>query len=163
MKLVLDNDLWRFSCAVYGDTTVQEQCLELQTLFGVDVNFLLFAGWLDHCGIQLTDQDIDDVSRLVKPWRCEVIRPLRSARQAAKASAADKAIGDLRDRMLQLELGAEQVEQAMLHQWAEPRITATREVAGATNNITRVLRAGDVPTDAAQRAAATVAAAIRQL
>ena len=163
MRLVLDNDFWHFSCKVYADIDVRQQRLELQALFGVDFNLLLFTGWLGHCGIQVTDQDIDDVSGLVKRWHCDVIRPLRAARQAAKASATDPAIGGLRDCMMQLGLAAEQVEQAMLFQWAGSRLGATHATAGATNNIMKLLRVGDVPADTAQRASATLDTAIRQL
>lgn len=158
--LALDNDFWRFSSQVYAVDDVRGQCLELQDRYGVNVNLLLFAAWLDHRAIPLTDRNIGEIARLVEPWHDGVIRPLRSARRTAKAAATDEPVSVLHGRILQAELAAEQVEQAMLYRWAGSH---TASATGATNNILTLLGAGAVPANAAESAAATMAAAIRQL
>ncbi len=159
-QLTLDNDFWLFSTQVYAVEDVRSQCLELQDQYGVNVNLLLFAAWLDHRAIPLADHHIDEISRLVGPWHDGVIRPLRDARRAAKATATDEPVSSLHGRILQVELAAEQVEQAMLYRWAGSH---TASATGATNNILTLLGAGPVPADAAERTAAILAASIRQL
>jgi uncharacterized protein (TIGR02444 family) len=37
--------LWSFSLAVYSDGSVQQECLNLQDQYGIDVNVLLFCAY----------------------------------------------------------------------------------------------------------------------
>ena len=41
---------WSFSLAVYSDTAVQAECLDLQDRHGIDVNLLLFCAYVGAVG-----------------------------------------------------------------------------------------------------------------
>lgn len=116
-----DNAFWRFSLAVYGAPGVADQCLALQERYGVDVNLLLFSAWIgSERQIQLTPGDIEVIAAMVKPWHEGAVKPLRSVRRYTK-SLSQGNINELRARVKDAELAAEQVEQAMLYAYAEER------------------------------------------
>lgn len=121
--LPLDHPFWHFSLGVYRDKGVQAECLDVQERLGVDVNLLLFCAYLGTVeGIQLTPPDLQSIADRVSSWHAEVVRSLRSARRVLKPWAADDtAIGPeasaLRKHVQNLEIKAEQIEQAILWQW----------------------------------------------
>jgi uncharacterized protein (TIGR02444 family) len=120
--LDLDHPFWRFSLAVYGDSAVQAECLDVQERYEADVNLLLFCAYLGAEGLTLGTGDLDEVSAAVRPWHQDVVRSLRSARRALKpwsangVSLADRA-APLRRDVQAIEIRAEQIEQAMLWHW----------------------------------------------
>ena len=117
-KLQYDNEFWRFSLAVYKPADVAAECLALQEAVGLDVNLLLFCAWLGTCGVVLSRGDIEAASRVVASWHTSVVRPLRSVRRHIKTQYGD-AFENLRSRVKDDELQAEQVEQAMLFAYAQ--------------------------------------------
>jgi uncharacterized protein (TIGR02444 family) len=113
-----DNDFWRFSLAVYKPADVAAECLTLQESVGIDVNLLLFCAWLGTRAIVLSRSDIEAASRVVALWHNGVVRPLRGVRRHIKPQYGD-AFENLRSRVKDNELQAEQIEQAMLFAYAQ--------------------------------------------
>ena len=117
-ELQYDNEFWRFSLAVYKPADVAAECLALQESVGLDVNLLLFCAWLGTRAVVLSRGDIEAAARVVAAWHTSVVRPLRGVRRHIKTQYGD-AYEDLRSRVKDNELQAEQVEQAMLFSFAQ--------------------------------------------
>lgn len=117
-ELHYDNEFWRFSLAVYEPADVANEALALQEAIGLDVNLLLFCAWLGTRSIALSRSDIEAASRIVTRWHESVVRPLRSVRQQMKVDYGD-AFANLGARVKEIELEAEQIEQAMLFAYAQ--------------------------------------------
>jgi uncharacterized protein (TIGR02444 family) len=121
----LDTPFWTFSLAVYGAEGVEDECLDLQDRFGVDVNLLLFAAYIGAVeGAQLSAPDVAAAVSAVSAWHGEIVHALRGARRALKPVSLDNnnplrgPAGDLRAQVKAAELGAEKIEQAMLWNWS---------------------------------------------
>ncbi len=117
-ELQYDNEFWHFSLAVYKPADVAAECLALQEAIGLDVNLLLFCAWLGTRAVVLTRSDIEAASRIVASWHNSVVRPLRGVRRHIKTQYGD-ALENLRSRVKDDELHAEQTEQAMLFAYAQ--------------------------------------------
>ena len=113
-----DNPFWQFSLAVYAAPGVAAECLALQKAWDIDVNMLLFCAWLGARKTIMTAQDIAAFEAIVRPWGQSVVRPLRVARDAMKAmpEIAHDDVKALRKQILEVELRAEQIQQALLFQ-----------------------------------------------
>lgn len=103
---------WRYSVDLYD--CAGQACLDLQDSHGLDVNLLLFCCWSGSRGRSLADGELLAARRTVAPWRDNVIEPLRRARRFLKNRPVHEGVGDMRQRVLALELEAEQIEQALL-------------------------------------------------
>lgn len=123
-NLQYDNDFWQFSLAVYGRSEIAAECLALQQALGIDVNLLLFCAWLGTRTIALSSKDIEDASGVVAAWNESVVRPLRSVRQWMKARYRDEC-ENLREQVKDIEIEAEQIEQAILFAYSK-RIQGSR-------------------------------------
>jgi uncharacterized protein (TIGR02444 family) len=134
---------WSFSLAVYRDDAVQNECLELQDRHGINVNMLLFCAFVGAVhGAIISERDVRDALALIGAWNANVVRVLRQVRRELKPFAADPsavqiAAGELRTSVKAAELGAEQIEQAMLDSFAATRLAnwqlAEPASAAATN------------------------------
>jgi len=119
---ILKNPFWRFSLDRYARDGVAAKCLFLQSEFGCDVNLLLFGFWLGTMGRQLRDRaGADNIIALTADWRRDVVLPLRSVRVALRdwPTPDDTARSRLRDAIKRSELDAEQVQQAILYDFAQ--------------------------------------------
>jgi uncharacterized protein (TIGR02444 family) len=108
-----DNAFCRFSLTVYGSPGVADECLALQDALGIDVNLLLFCAWLGIRRIALTPADIECAEAVARPWHESAVRPLRDVRRQLKSFSALECV-TFRTEVRNLELEAEQIEQAML-------------------------------------------------
>ncbi len=161
MALTLDNALWRFSCAVYAAGDVGPQCIDLQDRYGIDVNLLLFAAWVGSQGFAMTETTAAEVADVVDAWHTTVVKPLRTARRAAEAHAAEPTIAAHREHLKQVELQAEQIEQAILFRWAEERLPS--EPATTTHtaaNLRLFLTVSGVPESTAESVVRTLMGAM---
>jgi uncharacterized protein (TIGR02444 family) len=118
----MDSPLWRFSLAVYRGAGVQEECLDVQERFGVDVNLLMLCGYAGAVeGAVLSASDVEDVLKATGAWHADVVRGLRQVRRSLKplSEAGDLAqvAGTLRLKVKAAELESEQIEQAMMWAW----------------------------------------------
>ncbi len=124
----MGSPFWNFSLAVYSASTVQDECLNLQDEFGLDVNLILLCAFLGAIhGVALTADDIAVARGQVQQWQEQVVRPLRAARRNLKTAeltdARDAAATtQLRAQVKAAELESERIEQMMLEQWAEARL-----------------------------------------
>jgi uncharacterized protein (TIGR02444 family) len=144
---------WRFSLAVYQDDAVQEECLDLQDRHGIDINMLLFCVFVGAVhGAIISKHDVRDALSLIGAWNANVVRVLRQVRRELKVFAADPspiqvAAGELRTSVKAAELGAEQIEQAMLETFAVTRLSnwqlAEPASAAAANVRTLLTICGD--------------------
>ena len=150
-----DNPFWRFSLAVHSAPGVDAECLALQDQSGIDVDVLLFCVWVGAQGILLTDDNMAAIEALVRPWRDTAIAPLRAARRGIKIlpQAADDDVAALRKDVAALELRAEQIEHAMLHQLVPTLDSATGTAAeeAMRRNVSALGRSKSTPRLAAPR------------
>jgi uncharacterized protein (TIGR02444 family) len=104
----------RFALELYRRAGVADACLDLQNRHDLDVNVVLFAGFVGAVRRQtLTIADLDLAHRRVDTWHHEVVRPLRAVRQRLKTGpvpAPNEATADLRRKLSQLEIEAEVIE-----------------------------------------------------
>jgi len=130
------NDFWQFSLALYGQPDVARECLELQDKFGLNINLLLFCAWLGRRGVVLGRDDLEGASRLIASWHDHVVHPLRGVRRQMKLHQDD--VSALRAEVQRIEIEAEQVEQAMLFDYAQ-RITSRSGNDAVTRNVNEYL------------------------
>jgi uncharacterized protein (TIGR02444 family) len=126
----MGSPFWNFSIAIYGANAVQNECLDLQDQFGLDVNLVLLCAFLGagH-GVALTSGDIASARQEVDQWNEDIVKPLRAARRYLKTielrdADAVKAAAQLRAQVKAAELESERIEQMMLEQWANARLAA---------------------------------------
>lgn len=123
----MGSPFWNFSIAVYGASAVQDECLNLQDQFGLDVNLILLCAFLGagH-GVALTSGDIASARQAVGQWHEQIVRRLRAARRHLKTIELQdaQAAMQLRAQVKTAELESERIEQIMLAQWAEARLAA---------------------------------------
>jgi uncharacterized protein (TIGR02444 family) len=128
---------WAFSLAVYGDTAVQRECLDLQDRYDVDVNLLLLCAFIGSVhGAVLPARDLRQAADLVSEWHTKIVTNLREARRALKpfttdASSIAAAAGAVRRNVKAMELEAERVEQTMLEDWTASRLDAWPRIRAA--------------------------------
>jgi uncharacterized protein (TIGR02444 family) len=126
----MGSPFWNFSLTVYGVSAVQDECLNLQDQFGLDVNLVLLCAFLGAVhGVALTSEDIASARREVRPWHEDIVKTLRVARRHLKTielrdADAVKAAAQLRAQVKAAELESERIEQMMLEQWANARLAA---------------------------------------
>ena len=143
----LDTPFWAFSIAVYAGDGVAAECLGLQERLEVDVNLLLFAAYMGAVeGVRLSQRDVASASAAVAEWHTEIVRPMRTARQALKAPASNTddalqpAAASLRLTVKRAELDAEKIEQALLWQWSRSHLHDLQHNGGAlATNVRSVL------------------------
>ena len=121
-------DLWAFSLRTYARPGVEAACLDLQDRRGLDVNLILCACWLGGQGVRLRADRVAVLEAAAAPWRQRAILPLRTLRRALKTalpellsagSGLDADAAALRDRVKEVELAAERVEQRLLARLAD--------------------------------------------
>lgn len=105
------NPFWEYSLSVYDDE-VGACCLELQDSWGLDVNLLLYGGWLARRGLRLTQEHLCVQNSAVAGWREEVVVPLRELRRQLARHGPGSA---LREELKRLELEAERYQQDILY------------------------------------------------
>ena len=147
--------LWPFSLAVYHDDAVQKECLDLQDRHGIDINMLLFCAFVGAVhGAIISEHHMRDAVSLITAWNASVVRALRQVRRELKLFAADPspiqlAARELRTSVKAAELGAEQIEQAMLETFAATRLAdwqLAEPASAATANVRTLLTACGDPT-----------------
>lgn len=114
----LEADSWAFALAIYAKPGVAEACLTLQNEAGVDVMILLIATFaaIKH-RLLLTAEDIRVLDEACRPWREQIVRPLRAIRSGLKTGpqpAPNNATEPFRSQVKALELAAERLENQLL-------------------------------------------------
>lgn len=104
-----NNPLWIYSLKQYANPSCATFLLEAQDTYQLDINILLFIGWLATQGRLLDIQKLK--ASKIDTWQEQVIQPLRKVRQQAKSLANS----DFYQSIKALELDAEYQEQNKLH------------------------------------------------
>ncbi|KRP47263.1 TIGR02444 family protein [Pseudomonas libanensis] len=100
-------DLWSFALSTYARPGVEAECLRLQEQ-GADVCLLLCGAWLEQRGVAYTSERVQALQQLARPWRTQVVEPLRQVRVQWRAMAQqDTQLASLRERVKTLEVEAE--------------------------------------------------------
>lgn len=100
-------DLWSFALSTYARPGIESACLRLQEQ-GADVCLLLCGAWLEQRCVALETERLQALQELARPWRTEVIEPLRHLRVRWRAPAQqDEPLATLREQVKALELDAE--------------------------------------------------------
>ena len=126
----MGSPFWNFSLAVYGVSAVQDECLDLQDQFGLDVNLVLLCAFLGAVhGAALTSDDIAAARQEAGPWHEDIVKTLRVARRRLKTielkdTETAKAAAQLRTQVKATELESERIEQTILEQGAAARLAA---------------------------------------
>ncbi|RUM96634.1 TIGR02444 family protein [Pseudaminobacter arsenicus] len=135
--LVESGPHWAYSLSLYRKEGVPAACLLLQDTYGVDVNILLLglycAARLD---IGLTGTDIALLDEEIREFRECVVLPLRVSRRRLKDMPLGVSGETIRNKIKEIELRAEQLEQAIIMKWLDdakpvssaPNIAATAKI-----------------------------------
>jgi uncharacterized protein (TIGR02444 family) len=116
-KLNLNNELWRFSLAVYAQPGVEPLCLKLQDQHRVNINILLSNAWLFSQQRHLSPNQWQTLATTIAPFT-EVIDRIRMHRRQLKSNPHQNRRQDqLRNQVKALELLAEQYQQATIASW----------------------------------------------
>ena len=106
------NPFWNFSLAFYAEPGVADSCIALQDATGLDVNLLLYCCYASSCGLPLAPAGLAAVEAACADWRDDKVRPIRALRRQSDA--------ELRGKLLEAELLAEQEQQRLMWQHRAP-------------------------------------------
>jgi uncharacterized protein (TIGR02444 family) len=127
---------WRFALKLYATPGVASCCLDLQDRHGKDVILLLYGCWVGASGRgRLDTAGLAAAESCARPWRQQVVEPLRRTRHALKGIAGAEAF---HSRMKQIELEAEQAAVRRLAPLApdhDKSLSAADRVAAARANL----------------------------
>jgi uncharacterized protein (TIGR02444 family) len=147
----MSNPFWDYSLSVYNAPGVAGACLSAQDDCGLDVNLLLYAGWLSTRDRVLTEAHLAQIEEAVSGWRSRAVEPLRRLRRDLKTlPGAD----DLRQQVKSLELAAERRQQALMWQCfsaGPPLPVAARSLADNIQRIFATAGAVDAQSVSCQR------------
>ena len=96
----MDNPLWDYSLATYDAEDVASACLRLQDDFGMDVNLLLYAGWIARSEQALNAPHLRELDELVAEWREKAVADLSPLAEVAVGDEAIAACTEALDKRL---------------------------------------------------------------
>ena len=140
-----ESEFWNFSLSVYGEAGVASACLYLQDERGLDVNLLLFCGWLGVTGRGALDgQTWQELAQWTRDWDDHVVVPLRRVRLSLKTEE-QRLVETLRAKVGACEIDAEHLAQLRMEMAAgarAPHPLSTGEALGdVVTNLVRYLNA----------------------
>jgi len=115
---------WTFLLRIYEQPGVAEACLRLQEEAGADIVLLLASVFAARRGITLSPSDHQAMAAQCRPWREQVVQPLRALRISLKdgpTPAPSKTTAALREQIKASELHAERIESDMLADWLQQK------------------------------------------
>jgi uncharacterized protein (TIGR02444 family) len=114
----LEADGWAFALEIYARPGVAAACLKLQNEAGVDVMmFLMVAYAAVRHRILLTASEIRTLDETCRPWREQIVRPIRAIRSGLKSGplpAPSSETEQFRSKMKAIELAAERLQNQLL-------------------------------------------------
>jgi uncharacterized protein (TIGR02444 family) len=143
---------WEFSLQFYARPRVAAACIEWQDRCGADVNVLLYLLFLADQGRMVSREDVTRIDASVRPWREEIVAPLRLVRRALKHSIGSIEAGrgqSLRTEIKRVELEAERLQQETLEHFVPATslgiMTPSRIEAARANLAAYAAHLGEVP------------------
>jgi uncharacterized protein (TIGR02444 family) len=114
----LEADSWAFALEIYARPGVADACLKLQNEAGVDVMMLLMVAYaaVRH-RIFLTASEIRTLDETCRPWREQIVRPIRAIRSGLKSGplpAPNSETEQFRSKVKAIELAAERLQNQLL-------------------------------------------------
>jgi uncharacterized protein (TIGR02444 family) len=114
----LEADSWAFALQLYSRPGVANACLKLQDEAGVDVMIFLTAAFaaVRH-RILLTRSEIREVDDACRPWREQIVQPIRAIRSGLKIGPLPAPSGEteqFRTKVKAVELAAERLQNQLL-------------------------------------------------
>lgn len=114
----LEADGWAFALHLYAQPGVADACLRLQDEAGVDVMmFLMTIFAAVRRRVLLTPAEIGELDGVSRPWREQIVQPLRALRTRLKTGplpAPSSATEPFRSTIKAAELAAERLENQLL-------------------------------------------------
>jgi uncharacterized protein (TIGR02444 family) len=114
----LEADSWAFALDIYAKPGVADACLSLQNQAGVDVMMLLVIAFAAiKLRILLTPAEIRELDEACRPWREQVVWPLRAIRSGLKSGplpAPSSETEQFRSNIKTVELAAERLQNKLL-------------------------------------------------
>ena len=114
----LEADSWAFALDIYARPGVADACLKLQNGAGVDVMmFLMVAYAAVRHRIMPTPSAIRELDEACRPWREQIVQPLRAIRSRLKAGPApapNSETEQFRSEVKSIELAAERLQNRLL-------------------------------------------------
>jgi uncharacterized protein (TIGR02444 family) len=135
-----DSAFWRFSLRFYALPGVAPACLVLQDEAGADINLLLLLLFFAQSRHAVTSEHVARLDVIVRVWREEAVKPLRSIRRRLKAGADGISLPvseAFRNQVKRIELQAERIEQHTLEREAADMTfkRAASRIAAADANL----------------------------
>jgi uncharacterized protein (TIGR02444 family) len=114
----LEADGWAFALHLYAQPGVAEACLKLQDEAGVDVmmSLMIVFAAVRH-RVLLTPSEIRELDEACRPWREQIVHPLRAIRTRLKTGpspAPGSATEPFRSTIKAAELAAERLQNQLL-------------------------------------------------
>jgi uncharacterized protein (TIGR02444 family) len=114
----LEADSWAFALHIYARPHVADACLRLQDEAGVDVMmFLMVAFAAVRHRILLTPSEIRELDEACRPWREQIVQPIRAIRSGLKTGplpAPSHETEQFRSKVKAVELAAERLQNQLL-------------------------------------------------
>jgi uncharacterized protein (TIGR02444 family) len=114
----LDAESWAFALDIYARPGVADACLSLQREAGVDVMLLLVIAFAAvKLRILLTPSEIRELDEACRPWREQIVRPLRAIRSGLKSGplpAPSSETEQFRSKIKTVELASERLQNQLL-------------------------------------------------
>jgi uncharacterized protein (TIGR02444 family) len=114
----LEADSWAFALQLYSRPGVANACLKLQDEAGVDVMIFLTAAFaaVRH-RVLLTRSEIRELDDACRPWREQIVQPIRAIRSGLKIGPLPAPSGEteqFRTKVKAVELAAERLQNQLL-------------------------------------------------
>lgn len=106
------NPFWIYSLKQYQTEECAQFLLAAQDNWNLDINLLLYIGWLSS---QEKHPSLSNALTYSKTWQAHVVKPIRTLRRRIKQQAQAKNSTQWYQVVKQLELAAEQRQQAWLY------------------------------------------------
>jgi uncharacterized protein (TIGR02444 family) len=114
----LEADGWAFALHIYAQPGIADACLRLQDEAGVDVMmFLMTVFAAVRHRVLLTPSEIRQLGEVCRPWREQIVQPLRTLRTRLKTGplpAPNSATEPFRSTIKAAELAAERLQNQLL-------------------------------------------------
>ena len=114
----IEADGWAFALHIYAQPGIADACLRLQDEAGVDVMmFLMIVFAAIRHRVLLTPAEIRELDEVCRPWREQIVQPLRALRTQLKTGplpAPSSATEPFRSTIKAAELAAERLQNQLL-------------------------------------------------
>ena len=129
----LEADSWVFALDIYARRDIADACLSLQNRAGVDVMMLLVIAFAAaRLRILLTPAEIHELDEACRPWREQIVWPLRAIRSGLKSGplpAPSSDTEEFRSKVKAVELAAEQLQNKLLAEHLPQRLPGPEAVS----------------------------------